>query len=373
MSISHGRGRLIAVLATALLVFGLSACSSTADGKSDPGATSVDAASLAKAQALVDKYSAAPESLGISQPVGADIPTGVHVTFVTCGVEACDTYVKPLQQAADILGWKLKVIQTDGSSQQIQNAWDQVVREKPDVALYTGTQRELIAQQLKAAAANGTFIAAAAVDDHTDDALQYLIYTKEDGTTYGDILAAYVAVKSKGKGDAVYLNLPDYKILSNISTGFAASLPKYCAGCGHDQLDFGLADLTTMPDTVVSYLRAHPDVKWVVTSADSAFVSLPAALKAAGLDDVRIIGQGPAAANLQNIADGDEEMGLALAYYEHAFAMMDAAARHEAGVPLTPQVPSPTQILVKDNVPHADGPVPLVKGLADQMKKLWRK
>lgn len=374
----RGRYKLIAAVMLAGVTVGATACGSSSGGsastKAANAATTASGNSTA-AQALLSKYSVKATKVPISTAIGKPVPTGKTVTFVTCGVEACNDYISPLRAAAAMLGWKLNVLYTNGTAQQTQNAWDTVVRQKPNVALYTGTPLSLIQKQVNEAAAEGTFVAAGDVPDVPQGGLKYLIYTEKDGTTFGQILAAWVAAKGTSTAGAVYLNLPDYQILSSIATGFAANLPTYCPKCSKYQLNIGLSALTSMPNTVVSFLRAHPTVKWVVTSADSAFAALPPALKAAGLTDIKIIGQGPASANLQNIEDGSEEMGLALGYYEESFAMMDAAARHAAGVPLVKAFAAPTLILTKanGNIATTKGPFPLITNMQAQFKALWGK
>ena len=81
----------------------------------------------------------------------------------------------------------------------------------------------------------------------------------------------------------------------------------------------------------MSFLRSHPDTKYVITSTDSPFAGLPAALKAAGLNDVKIFGEGPSTANLANIASGDQAGGMAFAFYEIMSGVVDAIARKVAG------------------------------------------
>ena len=77
----------------------------------------------------------------------------------------------------------------------------------------------------------------------------------------------------------------------------------------------------------MSFLRSHPDTKYVIQSTDSLFTGLPAALKAAGLNDVKIFGEGPGYANLKNIATGDQAGSMAFAFYEIMFGAVDAIAR----------------------------------------------
>ena len=102
--------------------------------------TASGATGAAKAKEVVDKTLQRPTSIDLNTPVGKDIPTGKKLYFISCGVESCALEADIIKQAADILGWSFTPLQTDGSSQQIQNAWEQVVREKPDGVVYTGTR-----------------------------------------------------------------------------------------------------------------------------------------------------------------------------------------------------------------------------------------
>ena len=93
-----------------------------------------------------------------------------------------------------------------------------------------------------------------------------------------------------------------------------------CPGCEYNQLDIGLANLNGAPDQVVSFLRAHPDTKYIIQSTDSVFLGVPVALKAAGLNDIKIFGEGPTTAVQANIASGVQAGTMAFAFYEIMFA-----------------------------------------------------
>ena len=96
------------------------------------------------------------------------------------------------------------------------------------------------------------------------------------------------------KPGAVYVNLPDFPILTSLATALKQHLQRPVrTAVRTTKLSVGFADLKKAPDNVVSFLRAHPDTKYVITSTDSLFLGLPAALKAAGLNDVKIFGEGP--------------------------------------------------------------------------------
>ena len=342
------------------------------------GATTVAAGGdgKAKAKALVDQYSKRPTSIGLKTPVGKAIPAGKKLYFVSCGVEICELEFDVVKQATDILGWTATKLSTDGSPQQIQNAWDQIVREKPDAVLYTGTPRSQVEKQMVAATANGTAIAGCCVTDPVSKELIYTISTPKQTGNLGPVMAAWVVNDSKdAKPGSIYLNLPDFPILSSLETEYMKTYAELCPGCINDKIDFGLADLGKAGDQVVSYLRAHPTVKYVVESTDGGFTGLNGALKAAGLNDIRIFGEGPAPVNIKEMQTGDRAGSMVFAAYELLFSMVDATARKIAGADVLAAFDPPNWILTKDNVP-AEGAsklFPVVPDIVDQFKKLWGK
>jgi hypothetical protein len=331
---------------------------------------------LATAKEIVAEYSQRPTELGFDTPIDAEIPEGLSAYFITCGAPICEAEAPILEEATGILGWDLTVLSTDGSPQQLQNAWDQVVREEPDVVFYTGTPQSLVAAQMEQAAANGTFVSGCC---HTDEmgtgGLGYVISTPAQVGELGRIMAAWVVADADEQGlepGVVYLDLPDFAILSALATEFEANFAELCDGCPYEKLEIGLADLGTASDRVVSYLRANPDVKYVVMSADSAF-ALPAALAAAGLDDVRLFGEGPGFSNQADIVAGSQAASMIFQAYEIMYAMVDAAARHHAGVEVLESYTPPAWILTADNIEDPAELFPAVEDVVEIYTELWGK
>ena len=108
-------------------------------------------------------------------------------------------------------------------------------------------------------------------------------------------------------------------------------------------------------------------------STDSVFTGLPAALSAAGLDDIRIFGEGPSTANLANIASGAQAGTMAFAFYEIMFGAVDAIARFHAGDEVIPGFTPPNWILTADNLPSSTEFFPLVPDIVEHFTELWGK
>jgi ribose transport system substrate-binding protein len=353
--------------------------SSSNTATSGTGATSAGAATVdaAKAKQIVEQYLQRPTSISFEIPVGKPIPSGKTLDFIPCGTETCELQADLTQQAADILGWKFTKLSNDGSPQQIQNAWIQITREKPDAVIYTATPRSQIDTYITQAAANGTLIAAASIAEPGGNGIIWEDSTPAQVGQLGQIMAAWAVNQAVMDGNrkpaTVYLDLPDFPILTSLATEFKKSYAQMCPGCAQGKLDFGLSDLQGAPDKVVSYIRSNPDTKYVVESADSPFLGLPAALKAAGLNNIKILGEGPSTANLQAVVNGDETATMAFAWYEVYFGAVDAIARKMVGVPVIEGFQPPNWILTKDNIPTTKTLFPLVPDTVDHFKKLWGK
>ena len=126
----------------------------------------------------------------------------------------------------------------------------------------------------------------------------------------------------------------------------------------------------------MSYLRSHPQVNYVVLSVSNALgAGLPAALKAAGLaDKVKLVGQSGDTLTFQDMAAGNIESVVPFDYYAVDYLMLDALARHFAGVPVE-QAQPPTWIVTPDNMPAeaTEGLFPVVESYRDEFNQLWGK
>ena len=160
----------------------------------------------------------------------------------------------------------------------------------------------------------------------------------------------------------LYVDLPDYPILTALGTAFQENFAELCAECPFEKLDIGLADIQNAADNIVSALRANENLQYVVQSTDGAFPGLPTALSAAGLDDIRIFGEGPTTANLANIASGDQAGTMAFAFYEIMFGAVDAIARFHAGDEVIPGFMPPNWILDRRQSAELDRVLPARAG-----------
>jgi ribose transport system substrate-binding protein len=349
------------------LVAALAGCGDSAGGAS--GNNDEDAAKKAL-QELLQRPTDAP----VTEPIDADIPSGKTIDFISCGVSECNAEGDLIKGYLEPLGWDLNVINTDGTPESQRNAFEQVVRDAPDGVIYVSINRETYSSFLPDLEANGTFTASICSADQQGDGIDYANCTPELQGESGASAATWVAADNESGAGSVWINVPAFPTLADMGSNFEETLKKYCPDCAYDQVDLAVGDLADASQKIVSYLRSHSEVKYVGLGLDSLAAGLPAALKAAGLNDVKIVGAGTGPTNLQYLATGDEQASAPFPYYEVFGSAVDAIIRNVVGVDQVEAKYPEAWLLTKDNVDEvpSDGALfPMVEDIEDQFFELW--
>ena len=154
-------------------------------------------------------------------------------------------------------------------------------------------------------------------------------------------------------------------------------MKKYCSSCSVDSIDIPLTSLgKDAPDRIISYLRSHPDVNYIALSVTDA---LGSGLRRLSRQQVALR-QGddrrPGRRLAQNFADmkaGDIKRPGPVERVLVDYLMIDALARHWAGVPLV-DATQPYWLVKKDTTPEDTSKAfPLVDDYEAQFKALWGK
>jgi ABC-type sugar transport system substrate-binding protein len=349
-----------------------SGCGSDSDGGS---AASGGSADLSAAQSIAEQASTRPTTLQLAKPVGKEIPTGKKIAFISCGVEACEIQGDIIKKGASLLGWTAETIGTDGSPEQLQNAFQTALRQGADAVILNAVTRAVVAKQLDEAEKQGVpFVTLSSVEKPGDGILANIADTRNSGRI-GELLAAKIVSDSGGDANTLYVNISAFQILKALGDQFESSYKKYCPDCEYGSIDIPATSLgKDAPDRIVSYLRSHPQVNYVVLSVSNALgAGLPAALRAAGLaDKVKIIGQSGDSQTFQDVQAGNIKAVVPYDYYTVDYLMLDALARHFAGVPVADQSP-PLWVVTPENMPQGatEGLFPVVENYQEQFKKAW--
>jgi ribose transport system substrate-binding protein len=370
------RAALIAAL-LAIAAVALAACGGSGDTSSSGGSPTASSGATTVADKIAAKWSQRPTRIPVTQPIGKPIPTGKRIDFINCGVTSCTILYRNLVSAAKPLGWTVKQLNTQGTPETVQAAWKQAVNDRPDAVIASGFPRAVFAQQLKQLAAAKIPVLEATTDDVVGGGVDLILNGPKEMSNAGQILASWVTKDSGGKADTLYVDLPNFNILKPVREYFQQYYDQWCKGCKRQTLDIPVTAIgKDVPDRIVSYLRAHPDIDHVAYSLGVLNVGVPAALRQAGLaNKVKTIVTVGDAENYQYIASGQTQAAMAFSNVESPWVWVDALARIFTGqsIAVDRAAHLPFMLITKDNLISTASEFPMVADYRQQWLKLWGK
>lgn len=366
--------RTAGVAAGVVTIAAIAAGCGSSSSSSGAGSAGSGNANIAAAQQVVAQAMQRPSTITVTQPVGKSVPTGKKLVYISCGVSVCQLQGQIVAHAANALGWTTSTVTTDGTPTSVQAAYDTALRQGANAIVTTAALRAEIASKLPLLEAKNVVVSDCCSTDPVAAPFIYNTSTPAQAAIGGKYLAAEVVANSKGKANTLYVNIPAFTILSSLASTFKQAYSQYCPTCGYSSIDVGLPQLATAPNLIVSYLRSHPSVNYVALSvANELDAGLPAALSAAGLSNVKIVGQGGGPTDFQYLASGQELALVPFDYYTVDYQMVDALARHFAGVPVR-LTPPPLWLVTNANLPGSHANLfPDVTSYQSQFLKLWGK
>lgn len=380
-TVSSGMGsalRAMVLVTGALLA--LTACGgaggATSGGSGGEGGTNP---SLANAQRLVDQYGQKPTKIGLTTPIGQPVPSGKTIVYINCGAEACANTGQALTEASQVLGWTTKIINVSPTPQGIQAGFDEAIRLKPDGVAYNGLPKAAFERQLATLDSMHIPVAAAFVSDPVGGGLDF---TYVDGNTVGKgtrILAAKTLVDAGKPVDVGLVNITDYPIVQVYTKAFADEVSADCSACATKTLNVQQAEIgKDAPAKIVNFLRANPNMKALYLALDDFAIGLPAAMRNAGLKDIKLYSFAPTRAGIQALDDGERTASVPTQQREGGWYLADAFARIFAGQPVVPAGIDdiPWTIWAKDTpagVPSSTDNPSFIVDYQQQFKQLWAK
>jgi ribose transport system substrate-binding protein len=373
----------VAGLATALL---LTACSSSATSASSsspagtPGTSSAaTSAGLAAAEQAVAKYSSAPTALGVTAPLPAAPPKGKSVVFLQCEVQQCIDGGDGFRAAAAAVGWQVKTlawVSTNPATLVAALQQALTLKPKPYAVVLSGLPQVIWATQEAAYAKAGVLMVPWSVGPVTTSSTVIAnILAPQDSELQGKLLADWFIADSKGQGQVLQQDVPQYPTIGEVGSGFRDEVAAACPGCKVTTLDVTGTQVASngVTSAIVSALQRDPSIGYVAASDIALAPGLPAALKAAGLTKVKILGGAATAIDEQNVRDGTEAAVMMNNLVYCGWLIMDVLLRHEAGLSFPVNDGGiPQQILTKTTITTTDASDLAVTGYQELFKKLWR-
>lgn len=346
----------------------------TMAGSVEGGVPDVAVGDIPEAAALLEALLVKPTQLPTTEPIGAPVPTGLTIDWIVCGVPECTALTAPLEAAAAALGWTVNSIDAGLTPETVQAAWNLAVQNEHDAVVATGFPRVMFADQLAQLEAAGIPVVNGYTTDEPGDGV--IASTSGGAQAFADqgkFEAHFVTGRIGTEANTLFLGGSTFPGMDAVQDGFEAEYKRLCADCEFDSLDIPFDTIgTTLPANVVTYLTTHPDVNYIVLGIGSMVLGLPEALEAGGFD-VKIVGTAPTTTTAQMVADGDIDGIIMVQAGDSMWQMVDALARHFAGVSVEPSLaPSPAWAVVAGNVDQLTGdPYVLISEYEALYKAMW--
>lgn len=355
---------------------GVAQSNSVASASSASGKSAV----VSAAEAAVSQWEAPQPALTIPA-ITKPVPKGVRLAILTCAnVPSCQAETNGTAAAAEALGWTVQQYQSPLTPQGYQSTWASLLQGNPTAIVYSALfPNPNIASDL--AEVKARHIPLVSISPYTIDAPPAAAAdgaraTVAGPTMYaadGKLMADVIVADAKGAANTLWVWDPTFAgIHGAIYNAFTREIE--AADGSVSVLQISIANVgQSVPSQVVSYLQAHPDIKYVAFAVSDFDAGVAPALAAAGLAQrVRIVSRAPEASNLLAVKDGQEFAEVADENIAGGWRSTDDMLRVLSGEPVYQVDPSGWhQIFVKGNVTETTE-APLTPGVPQSFLKAWK-
>jgi ABC-type sugar transport system substrate-binding protein len=354
----------------------LAGCGGSSSDSSDGGSSK--SAISAGVKAELAKYLEPPTSLVVDTPLSKTPPQGKKVVLLSNGIEIVQQTGAGIKAAAEALGWSFSTLTYDQNNPAtINSSMLAAIGKGADVVMLTATDTSIYSNALKEARKKGTAIIDISSGNKPTDGVTALVNNaSQNGPVWGKIAALGILADAAKAGTVPNVGIvttPVFQtILGPTDDAASAAVKANCSSCGVDSIQVSPNDVFggKTPAAVVSYLQRHPKVNYLLLGASIFDQGLQPALKAAGLDKIKIFGAAPLDAQLKAVAAGQEGGWVADPLNVLGWMAVDAAARSFTGDDPTVynKVGIPTYLITKAN---SSTGLQVPVDYQDQFKKMW--
>lgn len=343
-------------------------------GDSEGSASADDGGGIDVAQAEQELAAVVdtPDQVEVA-PIDAEIPSGKTITYMTCQVPVCTEVGRGITAAADALGWDVREVQNNGTPAGYQESWQEIAQTPGDGAIIgypvlPYPDIEELMDQANVPVVSST--SPSPVGGH----LVAVVASSEEKSIEGSAMANWVIQDAGEPIRSVFVHDPAITSLASALPAYQETMEKNCPGCEVDVLEVSIAQIgPALAQQVVSHVQSNPDVEYVAFGLGDLATGVPAAIRAAGLEDqVKVTVRAASPANLEDIRNGGMAAGLTSELYEAGWRAVDLLARQLTGVDLGEVYPiGVTRLITDDNLPE-DITVPYsVPGYQDAFTQAW--
>lgn len=294
------KNRRLSLLAIPILAFSLAGCGAdAAENESEASGEGIDREEL---QAIVDEHKA---------PVNEEVPTEtapiaedkmVVVIPCTYASEACARGVDAATEAAEKLGWEVRMIDPAGNPENTRQGIDQAVQLGADGIIFTAAVGDQLEENLQAARDEGIFL----VNSMSPGDERFDVDVVPDEDASGKMTAAQIALDSDGEANVLVVTEPAFSSVRARTEAFEKWLPELCDTCEiTDTIETQMTQLQSgLPTEVQATLTANPEIDYIWTFTGAAAVATQSTVeRSTNGDSIKMVAFDGNEANLQFIEE----------------------------------------------------------------------
>lgn len=292
--------RILGILAIPALALSLAACSTDqAEAEAGGGTTAgIDREGL---QAMVEEFKA---------PIAEEVPTDSApvaddklVVVIPCNnaSEACARGVDSATEAAEHLGWEVRMIDPAGNPENTRQGIDQAIQLGADGIIFTAAVGDQLDANLAEAREQGLVLVNSM--SPADDRFDVDIEPDEDLT--GKMAAAGIALDSDGEAKVLVVTDPAFPSVQARTAAFEKWLPELCDTCEVvETIETQMTQLQSgLPPQIQATLTANPDIDYIWMYTGAAVVATQATVeRSANGEDIKMVTFDGNGANLEFIS-----------------------------------------------------------------------
>lgn len=321
----------------------------------------------------VKKYEEVPKELLIDTPVEKKATAGKNIALLYCGVPVCTTFNNAMAEAAAKLNWKVTRIPLGVAPEEFTKAYEEAAQVDADMVISSGLSRELFDRQLTTLEEMNIPIIQWSAPMEPVEGKLWVTASKPQYQSSGIMLAEKVALDSNLEAEVAAFSVPQYGLIEENNNTFAEYLELICPNCSVDKQELAVADVGKAGPKITGYLQQHPDTKYVLCGFGDLCIGVAQAIKAAGIEGVKILSKDTDAPNVQNIYNGSEWASIPLPIQQTGWQVIDLAQRIFNEESTEDTAVEPQMIITKENIDDPESPtIGSVPDFKQQYEKLWK-
>ena len=288
--VSTRRLAALAVVAAVVVALAASASSSASSRLSRE-------AGIAAAKKLVAQYEQAPKWAPPGKPFDASKAKGKQIWYVSLSLSIpFEQYMlQGIQQGAKSVGARGVGFDSKFSAAEGARGIEEAIRAKASVIMVGGLEPSLIGPALSDAEKAGIPVIMANVQDpgppRTDYPSAVKAFATHSFSWPGKAEADFITVNSNGKANILFMSTSDLPhITGPEKDAFLNELKRVCPGCKAEVMNVPSSQWSQLQTKTASYIRAHPDVQYIVPDFDGMVIfALPGVHSAGAEGKVKIV------------------------------------------------------------------------------------